>query len=256
MLPTAVFPLHCKDGLLLDHLEKILPDLKIIFNKIIISVTPLTLELQKGRVEKLAKDTFLATVYNSPRTQVGDHFLSGLNKATEVSRKNDLLHLCTLDRLSFALETGYRDQFVKDILWAENQRSPVLFQRSKKAWATHPKNYFAIESAATRMGEILFGKTLDFTWCHLAIRSEELKEILPAIKAHDFTFMSKIVLELKDKLTTKDVDWLSWEDPYILGKDFKTYKQERENSAEENEKRLNYIIPTVKTLLEYKQLSV
>lgn len=244
--------MHDKDGIFFDHLEKILPHLKIIFNKAVVSITPPTLELQKGRVEKLLKDPFFEIVYNPPGTRVGDHFLAGFGKAAEISGKNELLHLCNIDRLAFILETEHKDQFINDILWAEDQTSPILFQRSRKAWSTHPKNYFAIESAATRVGEILFKKTMDYVWCHLAVRSNELKEILPKIKTHDLTVTTGMVLELKDKLITKDVDWLSWEDPYILGKDSKTYKEEREKSSEENEKRLSYTIPTIKMLLEHR----
>lgn len=252
MQPIIVFPLHDKDGNMFSHLQKIIPDLKNIFEKIVISITPLTLETQKGSVESLSKDPFFELVYNSPGTQVGDHFLAGFRTAFEKSNPNQLLHLCTVDRLAYALETEHKNEFLEDISWVEKQNGPVLFQRSIKAWSTHPKNYYALESASTRVGEILFGKTLDFTWCHLAVKASELKLILPKFKMHDLTIFAETVLLLKDRLLTKEVDWLAWEDPFIFNKDPKKYKKERENDPAENEKRLNYVIPTIKLLLQHK----
>jgi len=249
---VIVFPLHDKNGLLFSHLQKITPDLKKIFEKVFVSITPLTLELQKGSVEKLSKDTLFELIYNPPGTQVGDHFLAGFKTVSEKSNQNQLIHLCTVDRLAYILETEHKEEFLDDISWAEKQNRPVLFQRSAKAWSTHPQNYYALESASTRVGEILFRKTLDFTWCHLVIKAEELKQILPKFQMHDLTIFAEAVLFLRDKLLTKKVDWLAWEDPFIFNKDSKKYKEERENDPEENEKRLSYVIPTIKLLLQHR----
>lgn len=252
MKPTVAFPFHDKDGLLFSHLQKITPDLKNIFEKVFISITPSTLERQKGSVEKLSKDTFFELIYNPPGTQVGDHFLAGFKTASEKSNQNQLIHLCTVDRLAYILETEHKEEFLSDISWAEKQNRPVLFQRSAKAWLTHPQNYYALESASTRVGEILFGKTLDFAWCHLVIKAEELKQILPKFQMHDLTIFTEAVLFLRDELLTKKVDWLAWEDPFIFNEDPKKYKEERENGPEENGKRLSYVIPTIKLLLQYR----
>lgn len=250
MLPAAVFSQHDKDGLLFSHLRKITPDLKKIFQKAYVSITPPTLEFQKGSVEDLAKDEFFELVYNQPGSQVGDHFLAGFRKAAEKSRPSQILHLVTLDRLAYILETEHRQSFLADIAWAEKQSCPVLFLRSTKAWQTHPKNYYAIESMATKAGEILLGKTLDFAWCHLAIKSSLLKSVLPKFQTHDLTVFAELIMFIKDQWVTQEVDWLSWEDPYIFNKDPQIYKAERENSPEENEKRLSYIIPTIRYLLK------
>jgi hypothetical protein len=60
-------------------------------------------------------------------------------------------------------------------------------------------------------------------------------------------------LYLKGYLITKDVDWLSWEDPFILGKNPKTFKEERERNPQENEKRLSYVMPIIKLLLSSQE---
>lgn len=55
---------------------------------------------------------------------------------------------------------------------------PLLFQRSELAWHTHPRNYREIEHIATRVGELVLKRTLDLTWCHLAIQARQLGEVM------------------------------------------------------------------------------
>lgn len=252
-LPVVVFPLHDKDGLLFSHLQKITPDLKKIYEKVFISITPSTLELQKGSVKKLSTDLFFELVYNPPGTLVGEHFFNVFKAAAKKANPEQSLHLCTIDRLAYILETEHKNQFLKDISRLDEQNSPVLFQRSLEAWQTHPKNYYAAESMATRVGEIMLGKSLDFFWCHLVVKAKMLKGILVKIQnTHDFRLLAEIILALKDQLITKDASWLSWEDPYIFKKDPKKFKKERENDPAENEKRLAYTISTIELLLKQK----
>jgi hypothetical protein len=114
-----------------------------------------------------------------------------------------MLHLCFIDRVAFALQSKYKDQFIADVKEVSNERVPVLIQRSQTAWDTHPQNYREIEHLATRVGEILFDESLDFTWCHLAIQARQLKAILPHIKSRDLGILAEIVLMLKDNIKTK-----------------------------------------------------
>ena len=106
-----------------------------------------------------------------------------------------------------------------------------------------------MESMVTELGRILFGGALDYCWCHLAVSCADLRKILPQVKSHDFVILAEIVLLLKNKITTKEVDWLSWEDPFILGKDPDSYKKERENDPLEIKKRMEYVIPQINYLL-------
>ena len=62
--------------------------------------------------------------------------------------------------------------------------------------------------------------------------------------------LGEMVLLLLDLLSTKEVDWLAWEDPFILGRDPQELKVERENSIGETRKRLAYVIPTLALLYE------
>ena len=75
------------------------------------------------------------------------------------------------------------------------------------------------ESVVSKTGKVLFGADLDFAWCHLVLKAADLKRILPEIKSRDLTVFAEIVFSLRKSIITRDVDWLSWDDPYILGKD-------------------------------------
>jgi hypothetical protein len=44
------------------------------------------------------------------------------------------------------------------------------------------------------------------------------------------------------------VDWLVWEDPFILNRDAAELKQEREQSLAETNKRIKYVLPMLETL--------
>ena len=52
-------------------------------------------------------------------------------------------------------------------------------------------------------------------------------------------------------IKTKEVDWLAWEDPFILSRDPEELKHERENSLEETQKRLAYAMPMVETMVQF-----
>jgi hypothetical protein len=60
--------------------------------------------------------------------------------------------------------------------------------------------------------------------------------------------MAEFVLLLKDKIQTKQVDWLAWEDPFIYSRDPQELKEEKEDSKEEVRKRLAYVIPMLQLL--------
>ena len=49
----------------------------------------------------------------------------------------------------------------------------------------------------------------------------------------------------------RNVDWLEWEDPFLLKRSAQDLKREREESVEETEKRLAYVLPTVQTLVRH-----
>ena len=55
---------------------------------------------------------------------------------------------------------------------------------------------------------------------------------------------------LQDHIQIRNVDWLAWEDPFLLGWDSNELKRERENSIAETHKRLSYAVPMLETLLK------
>lgn len=253
MQSAAVFPLHDPDGLLFPHLEAILPLLKQDFSRVYLAVSGSTQDRQPENVGRLQLDRFFHISLQDGDGPVGDRFTSLYRQAALASPPEQVLHLCSLDRLAYALRTEHGPRFLADLHAVRAEDLPLIFQRSAKAWQTHPQNYYEIERFVTTLGQILFGEALDYAWCHLVLRASTLAEILPAVKNHDLSMMAEIVLQLQADIRTREVDWLAWEDPFILGRDPEELKREREASLEEAQKRLAYVLPMVEALLRYSQ---
>ena len=250
VLPIAVFPLHDPSGVRLAHLQRITPDLKELFCRAYVTVSPPTDLVQGAAVGSLARDGFFELIHNPPGSQVGDHIFAGYRRAVEGSWPGAQLHLCFEDRLIFALSTEHREAFRRDIAAAGGERRPILFQRSAYAWGTHPRTYRAIEAMATRAGEVLFGRSLDFAWCHLALRAGDLAPILPRLAGvSDLSLLAEIVVALAGTIVTRDVDWLAWEDPFIHGLDPEQARAAAERDPADHEKRLAYVGSMVRLLL-------
>jgi hypothetical protein len=250
MLPNVAFPLHDPDGSFLPYLEAIELPLKRIFHAAFIGVTPETVRNNPEVVERLGQDRFVRLV-PVPSSGVGDQFLYLYRQAASLSHPQQVIHLCFVDRLAFILHSRFAEIFAADLASLEPEDTPMLFCRSAEAWGTHPRNYYEIEHFATRMGIYLFGKALDFTWCHLAIQASLLEWVAPQVKNHDLSVLAEIVLVLRERLKTRDVDWLAWEDPYLLEREAAELKAEREKSPGEVRKRLGYVLPTLEALRKY-----
>lgn len=250
-MSSLAFPLHDPKNIVSPFLQKITPLLKVNFSKVFISLTPPTIELNSAIIDWLKADNFFILNFNSPDTNVGDHFFSLFTNTVANSSPNEIIHLCTVDRLAFAI-LNFQKQFLSDIKAGESQ--VTLFTRSALAWSTHPQTYYAAESMVSRVGEVLFGKSLDFAWCHITLSSAQLKQILPKLSAHDLVIFAQLVYQLKDILQAKDIDWLSWEDPFIFGKDPKDFKLECEQDSADIQKRFNYVLPMINYLFEQYQL--
>ena len=245
MLPVVVMPYHDPGGEMSPHLEAILPDLKQMFRRAFVGVTAATVAAQPVAVEWLSSDPFFGVTYQKPDTGVGEQFWALYTYAAAACAASEVLHLCFIDRVAYALETAHRAAFMRDVLAVQGIDTPLVFLRSEAAWDTHPQNYYDIEMMATRAGEWLFGKTLDFAWCHLAIRAGLLHAILPGVKNADMSMLAEMTLLVRDRLASVAVDWLAWEDPFLLSREATQLKIDRENSAQETLKRLAYITPTL-----------
>jgi hypothetical protein len=71
---------------------------------------------------------------------------------------------------------------------------------------------------------------------------------MPRVKNPDLSMVAEMIFYIQGDVQTRDVDWLSWEDPFLLNRDAAELKQERENSLEEFRKRLGYVRPMIETL--------
>jgi hypothetical protein len=245
---VAVMPSHDPEGIVLPHLFRSTPQLERIFDLTIVRITTATQDAQRTNVDLIKSERAFWVIRNQPGTPVGEQFRALYAHAAETCDPEQILHLCFPDRVAFALQGKYREQFIADVRSVTDADVPLLFQRSERAWDTHPENYRQVEGIATRVGELLLGRSLDWTWCHLVVKAQQLKDVLPQIRRQDLTVLGEILLELGESVNTQDVDWLAWEDPFIWGRGAEELKSEMENSVSETNKRLSYVIPTLQLL--------
>jgi hypothetical protein len=250
MKPVAVIPMNDPTGIMFPHLEAITPVLKEIFARVFVSVTAVTQQAIPDYMAWLKNDTFFRAIYHETELSVGEDFLTLYANAAKACEPEQILHLCFIDRLAFALQSSYRAAFIQDIEQVTPEDTPLIFQRSEAAWATHPRNYYQLEQMVMQVGQWLFGKKLDFAWCHLALQAQQLQQMIPHIHRRDISLVAEFTLAGKDVIKTKDVDWLAWEDPFIFDRDPQQLKVEKEKSVEETQKRLKYVIPMLQLLSE------
>jgi len=229
------------------HLQAILPDLKEYFERAYIC-PPLSTWKNTDDMQQLQTDDFFTIFRIDREMQIGEHFVYLYQRAAETAPAGQIVHLCYLDRLAFALEGEYREVFLADVAALSDQDGPLIYQRSQKAWDTHPQNYRELEGIVTTVGCNLFGRELDYAWCHLAATAGQLREIMPLVKNLDLSVVAEMIFYLQDRIQTRDVDWLSWEDPFILSREPSELKRERENSLAETRKRLTYVLPMLDIL--------
>jgi hypothetical protein len=249
--PALVFPFNDPDGAMFPFLQVILPDLKAHFDRGYVTIPKSTQERQPGNVRWLEQDEYFKIFSVSADAPAGDHFAFLYRQAARETHPDQILHLCYLDRLSFALCTEYRERFLADVDNLTAEHLPLIFHRSEWAWATHPKNYFELENFVTNIGQILFGQRLDYGWCHFVIQAKQLGKIMPLVKKPDISMVAEMIMHVQANVKTREVDWLAWEDPFILGRDAGELKKERENSLAETRKRLAYALPMVEMLTKF-----
>jgi hypothetical protein len=247
MKPVLAFPYNDPDGTMLPHLQNILPDLKEHFDHAYIAPPLSTLEWLKQK-NLIITDSFFTTFHVDEVIPIGAHFAHLYQCAAETANPDQVIHLCYLDRIAFALEGGYRDAFLAAIDSVTDKDLPLIFQRSQHAWDMHPQNYRELEGIVTTAGKNLFDKELDYGWCHIVVQAKQLREVMPLVKNPDLSMVAEMIFYMQDTIKTRDVDWLAWEDPFILNRDASELKREREQSLAETNKRLKYVLPMIETL--------
>lgn len=247
MRPALAFPYNDPDGTMLPHMRTILPDLKEHFDRAYVSSPPASLKLLRQN-DLIHADDFFTVFPVDGNLLIGEHFAHLYRQAADEAHPDQALHLCYPDRMSFALEGEYREAFLKDVDALTTDDLPIIFHRSQYAWETHPQNYRQIEGIVTTVGKNLFGKELDYGWCHIVVQARQLREVMRLVKNPDLSMVAEMVFYMHDTIKTRDVDWLVWEDPFILQRDAEELKRERENSLDETNKRLKYVLPMLETL--------
>ena len=247
MKPALAFPFNDPDGTMFQHLRAILPDLKRHFERAYLC-PPLSTWEHSDHIQQLQADDFFILFPPEREMQIGEHFAYLYRRAAETAPPNQIIHLCYLDRMAFALEGEYRDVFLRDIDSLSHADVPLIFQRSQIAWDAHPQNYRELEGLVTKVGRNLFGKDLDYAWCHIAVPAGELREIMPRVKNPDLSMVTEMIFYMQSHIKTREVDWLAWEDPFVLSRDANELKREREQSMDEMRKRLSYVLPMIDTL--------
>src|SRR5215510_14391419 len=247
MRPALAFPYSDPDGTMLPHLLAILPDFKNHFDRAYISPPPSSQKWLEPTGQILTDDFFTVFLVEEEKL-IGENFSYLYQRAAEAAHANQPIHLCYLDRISFALEGNYRDSFLADIDSLTSDDLPLIFQRSQYAWESHPQNYRELEGLVTTVGKNLFGREFDYAWCHIVVHAGQLREIMPLVKNPDLSMIAEMIFYMQDSIKTCDVDWLAWEDPFILKRDAIELKQQREHSQIETQKRLKYVLPIIQPL--------
>jgi hypothetical protein len=252
--PVIVMPLHDPQGQVLPQLYRVTPLLGQAFAAGYASLTSET-QLHQGEwVDRLVATGFYRLSVQPADAPLGERFRALYREAATQCNREQPLHLCFADRVAFALQDAYREVFLDDVRASEDGPLPLLFQRSAHAWQTHPYNYREVEHMATQAGALLTGRSLDWTWCHLVIRAAQLDAALPSLAQQEISVLGELLLALlraRHEISTRDVDWLAWEDPFILGQPADELRQVREGSVSETRKRLAYVIPTLELLARY-----
>jgi hypothetical protein len=255
MKPALAFPFNDPDGMMFYHLQAILPDLKKHFGRAYICPSFSTLQ-SANHLQQLQTDDFFTIFHMERDMQIGELFAHLYQRTGETAHPDQIIHLCFLDRLAFALEGNYRDSFLADIDSLSVNNVPLIFQRSPLAWETHPQNYRDIEGIITTVGRHLFGRELDYAWCHIVVRAGQLREIMPRVENLGLSMVAEMIYYLQPHIQTREVDWLAWEDPFFLQRDTVELKCERENSLAETHKRLSYALPMTEMLTKLSQVEL
>ena len=91
---TLVLPVHDPNGILLMHLQRILPTLVSHFQHAFISLSPQTVQQQEELIGYFRQNHFFSFVNNAPGSTIGDHYLAGYHIALERCQPETQLHLC------------------------------------------------------------------------------------------------------------------------------------------------------------------
>lgn len=242
-------PYHDPQGIFNSVFKGYLSELQKYFT-ICLSITPVTQKANSLFIDYL-KNQGVKTYFNDPNSSLADHSRNALKLALKEEGEQQIF-FGFIDRILFAISHSEKANFLKD-LEETRERNCVLFQRSSKAWMTHPGNYREIEQTVSRMMKILTGITLELNPCAYLLNRKTAGMILGQSLVSDWSVWGEwVLLILKNKVeyNALAVDWLEWEDPFWEETDPPRLRQTRENDPKETLKRLQTNLPIANLLLE------
>jgi hypothetical protein len=254
---NLAFPYHDPQGTYNDALRRHLDRLQSTFDAICIGATPPTVADNAVFLAELRVAGCLIAE-NGPGTSIGDHSRSALRLAVEQTSPMQPVAFLFLDRFLFALETEHKEPFLADLARYGDQAC-MVFERTSAAWATHPANYKEVESMTTRLGELLFGSTVDWCPCALILGADVSRAIVQESDNPTYAVWAEWLLLAAKRgatIASTEVDWLAWEDPFWARADPKarldaeTLKQAQENDSLQVAKRIQMHAPIALLMAE------
>ena len=108
MKPAIVMPMHDPLKIFFPHLKAVTPILETIFEHAYISVPYSTWQKQPENMVWLQSQDFFRVRYHDQDVAIGVDFLTLYNFAASTCPPEQILHLCFIDRIAFALQSEFR----------------------------------------------------------------------------------------------------------------------------------------------------
>ncbi|HNT77060.1 MAG TPA: hypothetical protein PKH77_18780 [Anaerolineae bacterium] len=249
------FPYYDPTGAHNEVFARQLPTLQSAFAAICISAVPPTATENCGFVHYL-EEQGCSISHNAPNSAFGVHAREALRLSLAHASEQTPIFFGFLDRILFALDTDWRDVFLRDL--RTYAAAPfVAFARSAVAWDTHPAHYREIEQMMSRLLELLCGRFLDLSPAAMILSAATADVLLNQSTTASYAVWAEwVLLALKNRipLTTPAVDWLAWEHPYWENVLPDVLKQARDASFVETQKRIQWNA-TVMSLLAEERFS-
>ena len=129
----------------------------------------------------------------------------------------------------------------------------MVFERTPAAWATHPANYKEVEGMTSRLGELLFGSTVDWCACALIFGADVSRAIVKSSNNHSYAVWAEWLLLAAQQgatIASTEVDWLAWEDPFWEQVDGESLRRVQESDPQQVVKRIHMHAPVALLMAE------
>jgi hypothetical protein len=245
------FPYHDPQGTYNTAFRRHLDRLQASFDVLCLGATPPTVAHNAPFIVELRAAGCLIAE-NAPQTSIGDHSRSALRLAVDQAAQGQPIAFLFLDRFLFALETEHKEPFLADVLRCQNQAC-LVFERTPTAWATHPASYKEVEGMSTRLGELLFGRTVDWCPCALILSADISRGILAGSTNPGYAVWAEWLLLAARQgaaIASTGVDWLAWEDPFWARADEEAFRKAQDTDPNQIVKRIHMQAPVALLMAE------